>query len=119
MGGAANPNPALVGQAISSSPSIVTVPLYDGHPLCPGGSCGFTITIVGFLEVFVEKVGPPQSTTTGYIMNVAGCGAGGSGGGSGGGGSGGGGTGGGGGGGSGTITGGIGGGLLPVRLIRP
>lgn len=120
IGGAANPNPALAGQAVSSSQSIVTVPLYDGHDPCPGGSCGSSIQIVGFLQMFIEKTGPPQQTVTGYILNVAGCGSGGSGGGSGSGSGGGGSTGGGGGGsgGGGTITGG-GASLFPVRLIRP
>ena len=112
IGGTNNPNPPLVGQRISSSDNIVTIPLYDGHNLCPGGAdtCG-TATIVGFLQVFVEKVGPPQGTVTGYVMNVAGCGGGASGGGGGsGGGS--------GGSGSGALT-GPGGSLFPVRLIRP
>ena len=105
IGGTNNPNPLLVGQRISSSDNIVTIPLYDGHNPCPGGAatCG-TATIVGFLQVFVEKAGPPQATVTGYVMNVAGCG-GGSGGGTGGSGSGG-------------LT-GPGGSLFPIRLIRP
>ena len=105
MGGTNNPNPALMGQRISSSDNIVTIPLYDGHNLCPGGAdtCG-TATIIGFLQVFINKVGPPQGTVTGYVMNVAGCG-GGSGGGTGGSG-------------SGALT-GPGGSLFPVRLIRP
>jgi len=112
IGGSNNPNPALVGQNVSSSDNVVTVPLYDGHKLCPGGAstCG-TATIVGFLQIFVEKVGPPQATVYGYVLNVAGCGGGGSGGGSGGGG--GSGT-----GGSGALI-GPGGSLFPVRLIRP
>jgi len=112
IGGTNNPNPALVGQNISSSDNIVTIPLYDGHNLCPGGAdtCG-TATIIGFLQVFVDKVGPPQATVTGYVMNVAGCGGGASGGGGGSGG----GT---GGSGSGGLT-GPGGSLFPVRLIRP
>jgi len=119
VGGSNNPNPALQGQLLSSSDSIVTTPLYDGTNLCPGGAstCGMA-TIVGFLQVFVEKVGPPQATVTGYVMNIAGCGAGGSGGGSGGGGGGGSGGGGSGTGNSGTIT-GSGGSPFPVRLVRP
>ncbi|MCZ6515490.1 MAG: pilus assembly protein TadG-related protein, partial [Acidobacteria bacterium] len=39
FGGTSNPNPLLIGQVISSSDSIITIPLYDGHELCPGGSC--------------------------------------------------------------------------------
>ena len=110
-GGSNNPIPALVGQFITSSDSIVTVPLYDGHELCPGGSCGVTVTIVGFMQMFVKGVKQPQNTVEAYILNVAGCGAGGGGtsscdAGGGGGGGGGGGP--------------IGGGYtpFPVRLIR-
>ena len=122
MGGDNNPNPLVRGQQVISSDSFVTVPLYNGAQLCPGGAdtCG-TATISGFLQVFVEKAGP-QGKVTGYVTNIAGCGAGGSGGGSGSGGgegeeggSGGGGT---GSGGSGAIT-GPGGSLFPVRLVRP
>jgi hypothetical protein len=113
IGGSNNPNPALRGQIISSSDSIVTIPLYDGHDLCPGGSCDPTVVIVGFLQVFIEGVDKTaQGLVTATILNVAGCGGGGVGGGSGGGcGSGG------SGGGGGPVTGG-GGTLLPVRLVR-
>ncbi len=48
-GGANPPNSSLRGQIISSSDSIVATPRYDGHELCPGGSCGSLVTIVGFL----------------------------------------------------------------------
>jgi hypothetical protein len=115
MGGSNNPNPALVSESMSTSDSIVTVPLYDGAPLSPGESGPSpTVTIIGFLQVFVRKVGPPQATVDAYVLNVAGCGSGGSGG-PGGGGP--------GGGGSGSGPGGSistpGGGLYPVRLVRP
>ena len=106
IGGTTNPNPLLIGQVISSSDSIITIPLYDGHELCPGGSCGFTITIVGFLQVFITDVDPgAQGRVDAIILNVAGCGSGGSG--SDGGGS----------DGSGTIV-NSGGSLFPVRLIN-
>lgn len=105
IGGTNNPNPLLQNQIITSSDSIVTIPLYDGHDLCPGGSCSSTVTILGFLQVFINSVGPPQATVNATILNVAGCGAGGSGGGSGGGG-------------GGTVV-GSGGSLFPVRLVQP
>jgi hypothetical protein len=111
-GGSNNPIPAFRGQLITSSDSIITVPLYDGHDLCPGGSCGFTITIVGFMQMFVKRTRNPQGTVEAYILNVAGCGLGGGGVsscGTGGGGGGGGGAG-------GPI--GSGGTPFPVRLIR-
>jgi hypothetical protein len=115
-GGSNNPNPALVNQTITSTDSIVTIPLYDGSPLSPGESgVNPTVTIIGFLQLFVEKVGPPQSTVSAHIINIAGCGGGSSGGG--------GNTGSGGGDGSGSGSGGPitgpGGSPFPIRLIRP
>ncbi|MCZ6514782.1 MAG: hypothetical protein O6850_02845, partial [Acidobacteria bacterium] len=66
-----------------------------------------TITIVGFLQVFISDVDPgAQGKVDAFILNVAGCGSGGSG--SGGSGSGGGGT---------IVN--SGGALFPVRLINP
>ncbi len=99
---------APAGTPVSSSDSVVTVPLYDGTTLCPGGSCPETINvnIVGFMQIFVKDETNPQGTVEAYIMNVAGCSGGGSG--SGGGGS----------GGGGVVFGG-GGSPIPVRLIRP
>jgi len=105
-GGSNHPIAAARGNLITSSDSIVTVPLYDGHPLCPGGSCGTSVTIVGFMQMFIKGVTNPQNTVEAYILNVAGCGQGG------------GGTNSCGSGGSGSGT--IGGGFtpFPVRLIR-
>ena len=86
VGGTNNPIALLRGVApISSTDSLVTVPLYEGYPLSPGESGALpTVTVVGFLQVFLKKVGPPQSTVIAYVMNVAGCGGGSAGGGSGG-----------------------------------
>ncbi len=107
--GSSNPfvqaNVIPVNAVISSSSSIVTVPIYDGHELCPGGSCGFTVQIIGYLQMFVTQV-VGQANVNAVVLNVAGCGTLGSGScGSGGGGS------------SSTISGG-GGALIPVRLVR-
>ncbi|MCH8267805.1 MAG: hypothetical protein IH846_09835 [Acidobacteria bacterium] len=115
-GGSNHPNPYLRGQIISSSDAIVTIPLYDGHDLCPGGSCNSTVIIVGFLQIFITNVEKAaQGKINGVILNVAGCGGGGGGGGSssgcGGGGSGGGSDSG------GPVSGGSGS-LFPVRLVR-
>ena len=81
-GGLNNPNPSLVGQPVTSSSSVVTVPLYDGHQLCPGSSCTATVTVIGFLQVFIDSVdlhGNPQTrgNVNAKILNVAGCGSGG------------------------------------------
>lgn len=118
-GGSNNPNPLLQGQQISSSDSVVTIPLYAGYPLSPGESGALpTVTVVGFLQVFIEKVGVPQGTVRAFVLNVAGCGSGGSGGGSGSGSGGGSGEDGSGSGSGGPIT-GPGGSPFPIRLVRP
>ena len=76
--GANNPNPALSGNGtlnISRSDSIVTVPLYNGQDLCPGGACG-SGTVVGFLQIGITQAatsGQPQ--VEGVILNAVGCGA--------------------------------------------
>jgi hypothetical protein len=84
--GTSNPHyPA--GTIITSSDSIVTVPLYDGHELCPGSSCGSSVTIVGFLQIFIKQTDnggggggscAGQGAVTAYVMAVSGCGMGGS-----------------------------------------
>jgi len=109
VGGTNNPVTALQGAApISSSDSLVMIPMYEGYPLSPGESGALpTVTIVGFLQVFIRKVGPPQSTVDSYVLNVSGCGGGSTGGGSGGNPPGG-----------GVIT-TPGGSPFPVRLVRP
>jgi hypothetical protein len=112
-GGANNPNPAAVGQTIVQSSSIMTVAIFDGSVLIPGG--GIQAKVVGFMQVFVQYVSPPPAADiTVTIMNVTGCGTG-TGGGSGSCGS----SGGGGGSGTGGTISGGGASTIPVRLIRP
>ncbi len=79
-GGLNNPYPGQAGQTISSSDSIVNIPLYDGSILCPGmgGSCGTFVNVVGYLQVFIKDETSPQGTVEAYIMNVSVCGSGGS-----------------------------------------
>ncbi len=65
---------------ISGSDSVVTVPLYNGQVLCPGlgggGSCGtITVTVVGFMQMFVKEETVPQGTVNSYVMNIVACGA--------------------------------------------
>jgi hypothetical protein len=106
MGGVNNPNPALVGELISKSDSVVIVPLYSGTPLSPGESGpNLFVTITGFLKVFIEETRNPQATIDAHVLDIIGCGAGGS---------------------SGGGSGGSGGTVittstsdLPVRLVRP
>src|SRR5262245_17241724 len=73
-GGSNNPY-GLSGQHPSSSDSIVTIPLYNGTTPCPGASCGSTVTIVGFLKVFIQSVNSGGDVTA-MIMSVGGCGGG-------------------------------------------
>lgn len=62
------------GKQITSSDSMVVVPLYDGSNLCPGGSCTSTVDVQGFLQVFIEGEYPPSATVTSYVINAGGCG---------------------------------------------
>jgi hypothetical protein len=81
-GGPNNPVPALRGQPIpsSSSPGVVTVPIYDGAQLSPGSS-GAMVTVIGFIQFFLDSVdatGQNQGNVHATILNVAGCKPGGS-----------------------------------------
>jgi Flp pilus assembly protein TadG len=96
-GGSNNPY-GLNGKTISSSDSIVSIPLYNGTTPCPGKSCGASVTIVGFLQVFIEDVNAGGDVTA-MIMGVGGCGGGGSG--------------------SGTPVSSGGSSPIPVRLVQP
>ncbi|MEJ2008904.1 MAG: pilus assembly protein TadG-related protein [Acidobacteriota bacterium] len=86
----------------SVSPSLVTLPIWDGTPLQSGQNSN--LNIVGFLQIFLQDVNPSQQGTVyGTVIRAIPCGAGGSGNG----------------------TGGAGGALVgsgsavPVRLITP
>lgn len=70
-----NPDSSLAGaQYISRSDSVVTVPLFNGINLCPGGRCNQTqnSTIVGFLQLGIiqdDGVGNLDA----LILNASGC----------------------------------------------
>jgi hypothetical protein len=77
--GAGNPliggsSPVGSGSVITSSSSIVTLPIYDDTQLL-NESNNSPVTIVGFLQVFINSV---DTATSGYVnvtvLNVAGCG---------------------------------------------
>jgi hypothetical protein len=76
--GSLNPYGASTGSQISTSDSLVTVPIYDGAPLCPGNSCptSVSVNVVGFLQVFIRNVGSPQNSVYAYLLNITGCGGG-------------------------------------------
>lgn len=75
LGGSNNPNPALRGQTFydySESPSVVTVPVYEGNQLNPGGS---GVQIIGYLQVFiVDAEGANQKAVNVVILNESTCG---------------------------------------------
>lgn len=108
-------NPYNLTGSIATSDSIVTLPIYEGTQLCPGGSSSTTgqcqptnVRVLGFMQLFIASVGAPQASVNAYIMSIVSCLSG---------------T-----GGSGTGTGGTGGGsgpiistsgsAIPVRLIQ-
>jgi Flp pilus assembly protein TadG len=66
-------NPVVTSGVITSSTSIATVPIYDDTPgQFPTGATQAPVTIVGFLQVFINDVdsnGNPKVT----VLNVAGC----------------------------------------------
>src|SRR5579864_6064637 len=88
------------GSPISTSNSVVTVPVYDGSTLSSGAG---SVTIVGYMQIFVNFVDHKgnDDSINAYILNVAACRNGGGTCSSGGG----------------TVSGG-GQSLIPVRLVR-
>jgi hypothetical protein len=72
--GAGNPL-GVGGSLITSSNSIASLPIYDGNgttPLVIKGNEA-DVTIVGFLQVFINSVNPDGSMNV-TVLNVAGCG---------------------------------------------
>jgi hypothetical protein len=66
----------------TQSASLMTVPIYDGTNVGPGTSSGLTVTIVGYMQVFVRDVthSGPDDLVDVTVLNVIGCGTGGAGG---------------------------------------
>ena len=74
LAGSSNPAGAgLSGNPISSSSSIVSLPIYDnnGVTIAPGGTT--SVTFVGFLQVFINAVDQYGSVNV-TVLNVSGCG---------------------------------------------
>src|SRR5579872_3350907 len=63
---------ALAGSAISNSPSIVSLPIYDSGSNVISGSGISPVTIIGFLQVFINRVDPWGNVQV-TVLNVAGC----------------------------------------------
>jgi hypothetical protein len=61
------------GGQISSSPSIVSLPIYDNATVIKGA--GTTpVTVIGFLQVFINSVDSGTGKINVTVMNVSGCG---------------------------------------------
>jgi hypothetical protein len=72
-GGYNNPNSALrTATSISRSDSVVTVPVYNGTNLCPGGTCTGSAQVIGFLQLGIQYVNTSGAITA-VILNAAGC----------------------------------------------
>jgi Flp pilus assembly protein TadG len=67
-------NPTGINGYVTSSNSIVTLPIYDGARLAPNGNLA-PVTIVGFLQVFINQVNADTVNSLSVtVLNVAGCG---------------------------------------------
>jgi hypothetical protein len=74
-GGTSNPLTPVKGSVISSSNSIVSLPIYDSTAaLAIQGNNTADVTIVGFLQVFINQVNSDGSLNL-TVLNVAGCGS--------------------------------------------
>ncbi|MGB6803185.1 MAG: hypothetical protein WBE31_13030, partial [Candidatus Sulfotelmatobacter sp.] len=62
---------------VTTSSSIITIPIYDQTTPLPNGVQQPNVTIVGFLQVFVQDLNPTNGATKGdpvvYVLNVSGC----------------------------------------------
>jgi Flp pilus assembly protein TadG len=66
-------NPILGSNvAISNSPSIVSLPIYDSNADVISGTGISPVTIIGFLQVFINQVDPWGNVQV-TVLNVAGC----------------------------------------------
>lgn len=76
LGGSNNPIPGANNNAISRSDSIITVPIYNDNstPLCAVPGCTGTqnVTIIGFLQLFINNTTTPTGTVNVTVMNVVG-----------------------------------------------
>lgn len=68
--------PVVAGDNITSSTSIVTIPIaeFNGNKLPTTGVGTASVSIVGFLQAFVNNVDTTSGNVNITILNVAGCG---------------------------------------------
>jgi hypothetical protein len=74
--GSANPLGVSPDSVITSSNSIVSFPIYDSAPPAPpiNGTGTSSVTIIGFLQVFINSVNTGNNSVNVTVLNVAGCG---------------------------------------------
>lgn len=65
----------LAGATVSSSPSIVSLPIYDNTTATINSGTTTDVTFVGFLQVFIDAVDQNGNVEV-TVLNVAGCGSG-------------------------------------------
>ncbi|MGC2819284.1 MAG: hypothetical protein WA198_06345, partial [Candidatus Sulfotelmatobacter sp.] len=61
------------GSQITSSPSIVSLPIYDNTTTLTALTTT-PVTVIGFLQVFINSVDSATGNINITVMNVAGCG---------------------------------------------
>jgi len=66
-------NPVITNALITSSNNIVTVPIYDDVSAGQFLVNQPPVTIVGFLQVFINGVDTTSSNVNVTVLNVAGC----------------------------------------------
>jgi Flp pilus assembly protein TadG len=71
--GTSNPTQLPQNQVITTSNSIMTIPLFDNTANLPPGNSQPSVSIVGFLQVFVTGVHHSGNIDV-NVLNVAGCG---------------------------------------------
>jgi hypothetical protein len=63
------------GQLVTTSPSIVTLPIYDNSgPILRVGNLLGPVKIIGFMQAFVEQTNSPDADIVIYVLNISGCG---------------------------------------------
>ena len=74
LGGSSNPiGGAVSGKSITSSPSIVSLPIYDQTSASvTAGAASNPVTFVGFLQVFINAVDQYGNVNV-TVLNVTGC----------------------------------------------
>jgi Flp pilus assembly protein TadG len=75
--GPSNPYTSTVGQPVSVSSSVVTIPIFNGTKWPSASNNQPPTTIVGFLQVFLQAGPISGGLMNATVLNVVGCGAGG------------------------------------------